>query len=181
MTPLTYQEILDSETDPGSPMNQSLFYRLSRNWEAAFGGADGAPRLSPTALLLTGLEAGDVVKYDDPSITSSGNPNTVNTALSYRFIQSGSVRLKLEQRHDENGTCIARVKVNGTTIQTWTTGSTPWVARSMDISIAQGDVLEVTVQESVAVSGVAGVRNVQLCTSGEGIYPFQVLTGNWSP
>lgn len=173
MTQLTYQEILDSEVDPGSPMNQSLFLRLARNWEAAFQGAAGAPRLSPGALPGTVIAAGD--DYQFVSDPQEGFGSSWTRFFDYGFLQSGSIRARVRFYQSSSATGYARLYHNGALVGDWTTGSTSPIDQVLDLSIALGD--RITAESRGSFSRI---DSVSLGTDGEKLYPFSLLPGSWN-
>lgn len=173
MTPLTYQEILDSELDPGSPMNQSLFLRLARNWEAAFGGADGAPGLSPAALSGTVIAAGD--DYHFVSHSYEGFANSWGQFFGYTFLQPGSVRVRVRYRRTSTGSAFLRMYHNGALVGDWTTGSGTTVEQVIDVSVAISDVITFEARAAYTL-----IESVSFGTDGERVFPFTAVPGSWS-
>lgn len=173
MTQLTYQEILDSEVDPGSPLNQSLFLRLARNWEAAFQGAAGAPRLSPEALPGTVITAGS--EYQFATDMRHDFPGLWEQFFEYGFLQAGSIRVRALFRQTGTGAAYLRLYHNGALVGDWSTGSGSVVERVVDLSIAPGDRIS-----AEAKGTLTRVESISLGTAGEKIYPFSLVPGSWS-
>lgn len=133
------------------------------------------PVTIPTANITTlvlGVTAGDTVIY---RVVGNGDAATNDTqypnSLSIHYVQSrcfpirslanGTIRLKLEQFTDSAAsTSYVRVLQNEVAQIEWTTASLTPVPRTLDITVAIGDV--VVVQQRT--SGTGALVNIQNCT-----------------
>lgn len=165
----TYQEILDSELDPGSPLSTSLMTRLARNFLAIAEGDVSAPGVELSA--LSRPTAGSENRYQDNDVhskTGSGYQKVLSVTLGGR----GSVRVKLE--HQTNQAIYqsrARVLRNGNVIALWGTYSTAPVSRNVDISFTPGDLIQVDHDSDNGV-GISYMTNIRLSTGGERLIPI---------
>ncbi|PQV52899.1 hypothetical protein LX70_04005 [Defluviimonas denitrificans] len=163
----TYTTVTDIETGHKKPVTTSLLRRLRDNPIAMFEGASGAPRLDVDALENPTL--GDVVRYSDASTYSSGTGFTYTAAWKYLFVQTGEVRLTFTQAPASGSNSETQVVLNGSVLTTYSTSTT--AARSIDLTIAKGDVLELRHRANNA-SNAASLTLIRLKTAGENLWPF---------
>jgi len=167
--------IPDSSIEPGKPIRSIDGLALRDNPIAIAEGAVGAPRIS--LLALEAITPGLVVRsrYDEQVQTDS---TSFVSIAAFGFIQTGTLRFTWEHRglfgnQSESTTTLVRVR-NGvqTTIVTFTTSSTTFVPRSVDVSIVPGDTL--LFGHNTFLSGSSWrsvVRNFRLQTNGEYWWP----------
>jgi len=131
-----------------------------------FEGASGAPRMDLDALENPAL--GDVVRYSDAS-TYSITGSTYAAAWRYLFVQTGEVRLTFTQTPASPAISDTQVVLNGSVLTTYSTSTT--AARSIDLTIAKGDVLELRHRANHATNA-ATLTLIRLKTAGENLWPF---------
>lgn len=95
----------------------------------------------------------------------SGTYGLFPTSVGFDVIVAGTIRLKLEHRAESSGinpdaTSGIQVLKNGSQIQLWSTTSSTFVTRSLDIAVAVGD--------NITVRGRGGsgtyFRNIRVCS-----------------
>lgn len=159
-----YNPILDAETDPEAGLRSSLFKRMVANPEASFEGKSGAYRLRIGALQR--LTAGDEIRSRvDGETTGNG------THHSFAFLQAGTVRCSLNHRSTSVGSTTANINRvrNGvsTTVATWSTSSTSNTARTADIDVLPGDLIQFAKQGGTT----AAMSSARISTDGEDLFP----------
>ncbi|MEM9522758.1 MAG: hypothetical protein AAF982_01985 [Pseudomonadota bacterium] len=164
-----YDFVADSELDPGSPMNTSLFTRLARNPEAIAEGSAGAPRIQVEA--LEELTAGDVVRYAYSGPTVASNGTLWRTFVGFYFVQQGTIRLKIEFRSSNSTNRDTRILVDGVEVWTHEALGTDWEIVSADIPISRGASIELQYKGDSGV-GFHETRLLEICTGGEIIFPM---------
>jgi hypothetical protein len=85
------------------------------------------------------------------------------SAVGCTIMIAGTVRCKLEHRRNVN-TSFARVVKNGVQVQEWSTTSTSFQSRSVDVVVDAGD--NITFQQRVSSGGAGYMRN---CTISSGV------------
>lgn len=178
---MAYNGILDTELDPDAPITSYLGYRLRDNPIAVWEGQTGAPRISGKAFQAD-ITVGGTTRANYPSVTTDSE--WYIPVLTRRFSETGEVRLVLDQettRTSGSGsvTCDIRVRKNNSTIVTWsdtvTTDTTTVTARSRDITVVYGDMIDVFVRMSSGATGdYVKADNVELRTNGEYFNPVQL-------
>jgi hypothetical protein len=120
------------------------------------------------------LAAGTTVRssYNE---TTSRTGNIFIAVATLGFVQSGTVRITLEHRTptgaDNSEARVVRARSGtDTTIQTWSTSSSTFQSRSVDVSVIPGDSLRVQ-QRNTSASSSTEIRNVRLQTNGEVWWP----------
>lgn len=150
-----YNVILDTELDPDAPLKSDLAYRWRDNPIAIVEGSVGAPRIyggaaarSGNGLAVLTVTAADTVKADHGMGGVAGTTVTGSTSLvvAYTYtvgVYTGTMRFKAtHQISNAAGSSQLRIRKNGATVDTWDTSSTSSVARSKDVAIVPGDVIE---------------------------------------
>jgi hypothetical protein len=174
----TWTTLPDAALEPGKPIRSIDGLALRDNPIAIAQGAAGAPKIS--LLALETITPGAVVRsrYDEQVQTDSGSFVTI---ASFGFIQTGTLRFTWEHRglfgnFNESTTEIARRR-NGvqTTIVSFTTSSTSFVSRSVDVSVILGDTLIFSHRTFEGAFGgssfISILRNFRLQTNGEYWWP----------
>lgn len=156
----TYRDIAPSEVDAQSPVKELLMQALANNPIAIAEGASGAPKLWGRAALDPRYSSGT---HDDFAVqtvsagnvncnlgndSSSGNYNTTSTSwqTAHTFTMrlfKGTLRFKGKHRIT-TATGVdseLRIQKNGSTVNTWSTGSQSLQTRTQDISVSVGDVV----------------------------------------
>ena len=170
----TWTTIPDSSLEPGKPIRSIDALALRDNPVAISEGATNAPRNRLPS--LENPTAGDVVRsrYDQVFTTALGDYQIV---VAWGIIQTGTFRVTLQHgRASSNANTTSNVQVvrnrNGvnTVLQTWTTTSTTFQSRTIDVPVLPGD--SVIVQHAVTVVlGNCEIRNIRLQTNGERWWP----------
>lgn len=135
-------------------------------------GASGAPRIQLGA--LAELVAGGSVRAVGPSLTTSVGtfPETV---CILPFLQRGTIRVYAEHRvtggsmNSDLTIQLIRGQVT-TTLGTWNTTSTSFVARTLDASVKPGDVIRIS-HTANGVTPVSEVNSPFFSTDGGDIWP----------
>jgi len=148
--------IPDSSVEPGKPIRSIDGLALRDNPVAIAEGAVGAPRIVGRAAkrindypVLT-VAAADTVSAEigsgfeslTLSTTSTANPPTVVAARYTIATYTGSIRFSAS--HTTNSSSTARLSIfkNGVLVQAYTITTGAIVARTNDVSIIPGDVIE---------------------------------------
>lgn len=153
----TWVTPVDSQTDPDAPLTSDLAKRWDNNVVAAFEGASGAVRLSGegvgsprnaglpvlTVTASSAYVASDA-SFDYTAGTFSTNSSTDVVAATYgNELYSGSVRFFASHSiSDPAQTGTLKVFLNGVVQSTWITTATTSTARTIDLSVVVGDVVE---------------------------------------
>lgn len=161
-----FNEILDSEIDPGSPLNTSLFSRLARNPLAIAEGDVSAPPIRAQA--MTRVAAGSVPVRTDPR-TSEYYSTSWTAVYSWVLYGSGVVRVSVESKGSNNTyKPNFRITKNGVVVALWEGALTAYEVREADVSFVAGDLLQ---WEQITTLGNAAYkpysRNFTLKTAGE--------------
>lgn len=182
----SYTDIPDSDIDPQSILDESLFTRLRDNPLAVAEGATGAPRIMLPAL-FTPIAAGATKKRQDASTSSSG-ATSFNTRYEWTFLNTGSVRAGIEYRTDPAGVGTAEARIVRTragvdTVIASDTGSGTYKIFEADVDIEIFDEVKIQVRNtSAAPSDGTQYRDLYFATSGGDIFPFTIGSGfvNWA-
>lgn len=150
----TYTAITNGQIDQDSPITQALMTALRDNPIALTEGASGAPRIYGNSfaqlsdLPVLTVSAADTYALPSGMFTFVSGTNPTNstsfvTAISITVVQfTGSARFKGSHRTSNSGTTsFLKVYKNGVEIGSWTSNSTAFVTRSIDVSIVPGDVI----------------------------------------
>ena len=152
-----YDQILDSELDPGSPMNTSLFTRLARNPEAIAEGADGAPPVQMAA--FGDIVAGDTEFQWRPTPFSQAG-SSYATAVIYTALQAGTVRVKFSTNASGGGNVAWQILVDGVVAFSNSTGGGNF---SHDLTVDHGSKIEIQVRgSSTSITGT--ISNLRFCS-----------------
>jgi hypothetical protein len=166
-----YNAIADTETDPSAPLKSSLFKRMVANPIAITEAAVGAPRIVQGA--FAPLTAGTTFSASIEASTTTSAASFQNVGGAVRMLVAGVVRISAS--HQTSGGGVAselRVQVNGVTQASWSTTSTSPVARTADLTVALGDLVQVQhrtaniAQSSTTSSASVGAANGNLFAVG---------------
>ena len=151
----TYVTIPNSDIDQDSPVTQPLMTALRDNPIAITEGAASAPRIvGKAATKFADMPVLTVSAADTQNIiygVTSTLGTTATTSTSYvtaRTItfdavakHTGTARFKASHRTTGSfgNTSSLRLLKNGSSVATWTTTSTSFVTRSVDVSFTSGD------------------------------------------
>jgi len=118
------------------------------------------------------IAAGTDVKLSKDSL-SSREEDTFAQLVKVGIFQSGSVRLTLEQsRGGFTGSSIVEVYKNDVLAQSWSTSSTSFVSRSLDISVSIGDDIAIQHRHSDDNINQSQVQLIRFQTTGDPIWPL---------
>ena len=85
----------------------------------------------------------------------------------------GVARVKFEHRVTSTNTSYARVLLNGTEVDSWSTSSTSFQSRSTDVSVSSGDILTVQHHLNTNPGGITSeMRNLRITSSTEAYQAF---------
>lgn len=155
-----YVPITEVETDPEAPLTSELAKKWRDNPIAMFEAQTGAPRLNRNALL--GFGAGSTAfSFVSGGLTTSSA--TYVDAYTFNFVQPGTVRVVFVQAVNNSANTsdaqVVRTRANVTTVlQTYSTGSTGGVVRSLDVSVIHGDIVTVRHRSTTGQSILSSVQ-----------------------
>lgn len=152
----TYTPYTAAEYAPDAPATADHFRRWFENWIAGFEGATGAPRIYGESLARRGnglatltISAADTMtlsnQYGHYLVVSINNTTSTTEVVYATYTMShysGSARFKAQHATLTAGTSTLSLYKNGVQVATFTTTSTAYVARSVDVTFAAGDVIE---------------------------------------
>ena len=156
---------------PGEPLTSEKALAFYQNPIAAFEGASGAPALQYAAL-------GTVAAGAEVKLLSDSEKTKRSTSFSTIFFvglpHNGSVRLTLRQRAESGlSQCIVQVLKNGVLEQNWSTTSTSYISRTLDISVSPADVILVQYRGTATGTGSdVFVDQIRLGTTGGSLWPL---------
>ncbi|MCW3782122.1 hypothetical protein [Defluviimonas salinarum] len=171
---------LASQAQAQAGTNNATLMTPLRVAEAIAALAAGASDLLAGAMATTVADNAVVLKHCSGgsdtatlSLSKSGN-GTIHQLLlgetALTATRTCGLRVALEQaRGNGNGTQYAAVLRDGTVLQEWSTTSTSFVARSLDVTLGPGQTLSIrlgatgttTGQESTQNTGISLIRNVR--------------------
>jgi hypothetical protein len=177
----TWTNVTDTVLEPGQPIRSVDIIAIKNNILAVPDGAANAPRVQTNAIENlavtlnkiisptsgTSFIVGRVNGSGELSNTSNGYPNASQFKIinarnqTFNCINSGVIRCELQHRKLAGGTnsdSFVRILRNGSNLQEWSTGSTGFVSRSLNVTVAVGDVI--SFQQRVRVSGTVAMRNL---------------------
>lgn len=164
------------EMQPEAPATALHFARWFQNWEAGFAGAAGAPRMSLDALGV--LAAGNTIRFrNDATIARFGSGGAQpQPVLEWAFAQAGTIRVSYEAYGNYSAYCSSKVlrwRGGVSTEMASFTETTAWQARTVDVPVIIGDVVEVALVAESATNpaSTTNCRNRRLKTSGAYLWP----------
>lgn len=187
----SYITITDAETDPSAPLTSELAKKWRDNPIAITEGATGAPRIVGSAIkrladmpVLTVSASDDFVI--DGSLTTSigGATSTASTTFVVAAtitITKGTGSARFKASHATNGsqTSFLRLLKNGVEVTSWTTDSTSFVNRSVDVSIVPGDVFEwqhrIASSFNISSIGIIQTSASDAYTTRQALLPFSAV------
>jgi hypothetical protein len=165
----TWTNVANTSLEPGSPARSVDAFALRDNPIAIAEGAAGAPRIAGQqgpAVQTAGLFDGAVTnnKLQTPiagtnhlimrlqeapvgntntSYFPTGHNNRSNTGahLGVTCLVAGTITAFLQHRRTGSGTAFVRILKNEALIQEWSSTSTAFTTRQVNISVAVGDVI----------------------------------------
>lgn len=163
-----YVEITNAQIDPESPVTSELMTALRDNPIAITEGSSGAPPIQLAAL-------GTIAAGTDVKISSDSEKSVESTSAIVIFgltvVNTGVVRLTFRQKGGSFSTsCIVDVKLNGSLVTSFSTASSTYVSRSIDITVSSPTRLSVDLRGSSAQT--VFVDQVRLSTDGETLWPL---------
>jgi hypothetical protein len=150
----TYTTIPDTDIDQDSPVTQPLMTALRDNPIAIGEGDPTSPGINGLALQndyninlpVATVAAGDVTSAQGEglAIGITGTFSTTDVVGARYTIKSytGTLRFKCSHRATGGATSTLSLYKNNVLVQSYTNGTTSFVARSNDVSIVPNDVLE---------------------------------------
>lgn len=170
--------IPDTSLDPDAPARSIDAKALRDNPIAIAEGASGAPRITSASVGL--LQAGDSIlcRLLISTVTTASGYSSIgigsvpDRSYSITIISSGVVRVFLQHRN--TGSIVspgssARVLLNGSQVQSWSTTSGSFQTRQVDVSVSSGDMITVQHNASGGTNPRSELRSVQLRGSTGGV------------
>lgn len=160
----------DTNLEPGDPIRSIDIIAINNHAAAMAGGATGSPEIKIMALET--ITAGATIRSRNDTEVSG---TVIVVAHEFNFSQIGTVRVTAEHKTQSGGTpsvlTFYRTR-NGTrtSMATWSTTSTTYVARSSDIDVLPGDKIEIEKSQTVFAANTF-VRNSRFQTNGENLWP----------
>lgn len=164
----TWTNIDDTFLEPNKPARSADALALRDNPIAIAEGAAGAPKVRTNAAET--VSAGSAIRYRRDEQVSTGALTYGRVLQSSLFNRGSSVRVFAEHRTTDGGlSSFLRVTKNGSVVQEWSTTSTGFVARTVDVSFSQGDTIEI--EQKAAGANDTVTRNARFSTSGGNLWP----------
>jgi len=165
---MSYVAILDTQLDPDAPLTSQLMYQMRDNPEAIALGLSGATRIFGEAIARAGygLPVLTVSASDSFAISEGITQEVINITTSalavgvrYTIVSfTGSIRSKISHA-GTSGTSDLYLYKNNVLNSSFSTSSGTLIARSVDISVSPGDVLEWRHFGGIGVSSIGGYSN----------------------
>jgi hypothetical protein len=143
-----WTNIPDATFDPDRPVLGSTHLAIVKNFEALAEGAVNAPRITNSALVAPTAGSNIIFRLQDATANVSAT-SYFDVGLHDRFLSgshlgvtvliSGVIRCSLEHRMVDATSSSVRIVKNGVQVQEFTTSSTSFVLRQVDVSVATGD------------------------------------------
>jgi hypothetical protein len=163
-----WTDIANTTLEPDAPLTSATMLALRDNPQAVAEGAAGAPRIVYGA--LRDIQVGDAVfcrlTVEDAVTgnTSFENKSERSSAtMAATILNSGTVRVKFSHRGDGGSSSLARVFLNNSIIQGWTTGDGVTADRQVDVSVELGDKIILQHVITVSPNGSSRVGNAVIC------------------
>ena len=159
-----WTEIPDETFDTDNPVLGSTHLSIFKNFKALADGAAGAPKVQTKA--LEGPVAGNAhvihnLQLGAVSTTLTGFPPTQANRLASAeqhvgvlCLVDGSIRCTAQHRSVDGGTRRSRLRIlrNGTQLIEWTTTSTSFQSRQLDVTVSAGDIVVFQHRSSSSIS-----------------------------
>ena len=166
-----YQEILDTEVEPEAPLTSSLGVRFRDNPIAVWEGAAGAPKVRTVALqppeagqsflIMRLQESAFSTVIQDFFPTEANNRASNSRHLGVTVLVPGVITCYAQHRLAAGSeSSELRVIKNGSQVQSWSTSSTSFQTRSVDVSVDLGD--SVVFQQRYTDSGESAWRRLRI-------------------
>lgn len=163
----------DTNLEPGDPIRSIDIIGINNHAAAMAGGAAGAPEIKLMAIET--LSSGTVIRSRRDSEVSYEAGDEQRIVHEFSFSQIGTVNVYAE--HKVTGSIgdsilyVYRTR-NGTQtlITSWTTASSSYVARNIDVSVLPGDNVQIVSSEGGVLTRPY-VRNARFRTNGENLWP----------
>ena len=176
-----YIEITEAQSNPFAPLTSELVKQLRDNPIAIAEGSPGAPRLYLRSLERL-LPGSSIRSRRDASVSATGTTEAgaAFTALSFDFMQFGTIRMTAEIITVSSGASMTFLRSrNGstTTLATYTTVG----VHTLDVAVLPGDNLSMFL--SAPINGNITGSNFRLQTDGQDLWPGSSvrLEGNRAP
>lgn len=166
----TFTNISDEVLEPGKPIRSVDALALRDNPVAIAAGAANAPRVQTAAIadnavspakILSPTAGNNIIYTIRVPETTTNNSSYTNILGGVTAINNGVIRVTFQHRSQfSSRNSLARVLRNGSQIQEFSTNSTSFVTRNVDVSISVGDFIEVQHRTNVSDS-TSFLRNVR--------------------
>lgn len=149
----TYTAITDAEIDQDSPITQTLMTKYRDNLTAVIEGDASAPKVRTAALQapaagtsylimrLQEAEVGTGATLTSYPTVGLHNRYSANQHLGVTCLVAGTITAYLQHRGITFATSYVRVLKNGSVVTEWSTSSSTYQTRSVNISVAVGDTI----------------------------------------
>jgi hypothetical protein len=145
-----WTSIPDATFDPDRPVLGSTHLAIVKNFEALAEGAANAPRVKSGALVNPAAAATHLIcrlQSVETGMTITSYPNAglnrfFSSAqhLGVMALVPGVIRCRVEHRTEIGAfNSLVRILKNGSQVIEWSTLSTSFIARSVDVTVAPGD------------------------------------------
>lgn len=174
----TWTTIPNANLDPDAPARSVDALALRDNPIAIAEGATGAPKVRTAALqkpaagstliaLISGIGGTEVVATGVTAYPSTGLGKSYDDAshIGFMALFDGTVSLSVDHRLSSAGaTAYVRVIKNGVQVTEWSTTSTTFTTRTVDVAVAAGDIV-VFQQRSTDGSRASGWKNLTVSSA----------------
>lgn len=181
----TFTTIPNSSLEPGKPIRSIDGLALRDNPIAMFEGDASAPKLQTAAIQddavtkdkLQSPAAGGAylisrlvvnARFTDSAFGQSDQLYSQNLSVGVTVLVPGVIRCSFEHRGLSTNTVNARILKNGVQQAAWSTSSTSFTARTLDLSVDVGD-LVIFQQSGTPEINFTEWRNVQIYSNNPGM------------
>jgi len=166
-----WTDVPDTSLEPGDPIRSIDIIAIKDHAEAMAGGATGAPKIKLMA--LEAIATGTTIRSRNDTEIIGYEPYDLH---SFAFTQIGTINVYAEHKTDSASypstlNFIRRRNGSDTTVNTWATTSTAYVARNADISVLPGDVITIQKTGGVAIAADTYGKNARFRTDGGNLWP----------
>lgn len=158
----------DTSLEPGDPIRSIDIIAINNHAAAMAGGATGAPKIALMAIEV--LSSGTTIRSRIDSEQFTADSVVLNT---FSFMQIGNVNVYAEHKASSSTSTLTFKKTRGgvtSTINTWSTTSSSYIARNVTTDVLPGDTISI-VLEKTGGAGSAFGRNARFRTNGENMWP----------
>lgn len=108
---------------------------------------------------------GTIMLAQDTLSTTQGSAGN-EEKFSYRFAQSGTVRITFEHQNQIDSSSVVTIVKNGVVQATFSTASFSFVYETYDLAISKGDTVAVFQDAGGTTGDFAAIRNIRVRTNG---------------